>query len=153
MTQQPEKTKPSTRGAILGQFIAAQRLQGQGVQQSIGQSPAAQVGQGQRFTVQDALGRVDEFRARMRSQTGYQPGLLLDRRALRRAELFSAVKAPRTIVVENSEPKEQTPPSPPAAQPAFTCPWVTEGCTFKTDSPEALQTHVELHTRGRIRTY
>lgn len=153
MTQQPEKTKPSTRGAILGQLIASQRLQSQGVQQS----PAeAQVGQGQLFNLQSIGSQVDTTRGRFRTSSGWQPGFFMTRFQGRQAERLRAVTTQRnTLMAVNSEPedKKTAEQSQPAPQPALTCPWANEGCTFKTDSPQDLQSHVALHTRSQIRTY
>lgn len=155
MSSKEQKPRQSTRGALLAGFVASARLQDQGVQQSIGQVPGegAQAGQGARFTVQDAFGRIDEMRMRLRAQTGWTPGLVAERRAARRSEVLTAVSAPKTVIVENPGPKQENPPTPLPVKSMFTCPWSDAGCAFTTDSPDALKTHVAVHTRAVIRTY
>jgi hypothetical protein len=155
MTQETSQKPKTMRGAVLGHFLAAQRLQAQGGQQSIPQGPAegSQVGQGQRFTLENALGKVDEMRLQMRQRSGFRPGLLMDRRNQRRSEFLQAFNQPQTTKVEDKDPEPEQPKPAAPTQPVLECPWANEGCTFKTDSPDALKDHVAIHTRAKIRTY
>lgn len=148
-----EKPKQPVRGQMLGAFIAAQRLQGEGVQQP-GARAQATSGQEQRFTLENTLGKVDELRLQIRERSGFRPGLLMDRRNQRRTEFFQAFNQSHTTKIENPEP-EQVKPAAPAqpAKPMFTCPWNDAGCTFTSDNPDALRSHVVEHTRFHPRTY
>ncbi|MGA2767983.1 MAG: hypothetical protein ABSF24_06670 [Candidatus Bathyarchaeia archaeon] len=147
MTQQPEKTKTSTRGAILGQLITAQRLQAPGQGLPSTQEPGVPQ---QVFGLQNVLDKIDQVRAQFRGQTGFKPGLIAERRALRRSEVLTAVSSPKTIIVKNTETEDAPAPAPPPKA-AFKCPW--ENCGFETEDAAAFQFHVTDHSRFHPKSY
>ena len=139
---QDQRKQP--RGSVLGQFIAAQRLQGA--------MPQGQGVQGQGFNIQGITQQVDRARGDFQARSGWQPGFFASRFQMRQAERLKAVTSPRIIVAQNPGPQEVPAPPPPALTPVFKCPW--ENCGFESDSASSLQQHIVwAHQRSEIKSY
>lgn len=133
--QQTKQAKEPSRAQVLGALVS--QVQGQG------------------FNVQQLTSQLDGVRDKFREQSGWEPAFFINRILGRQAERIQSLSKPRVALTQDPQPEEKPSPPPISKPPApvFTCPWRNEGCTFETDSPDALKTHVTIHTRSQIRTY